>query len=49
MWAKEGGDLYIVEGSGKEYLIPAVREVVEKVDLVRNRITINPPPGLLDL
>lgn len=49
MWAKEGGDLYVVERSGKEYLIPAVREIVEKVDLARNRITINPPPGLLEL
>jgi 16S rRNA processing protein RimM len=49
LWAKPGGDLYVVEGSGKEHLIPVCKEIVDKVDLVRKRITINPPPGLLEL
>jgi 16S rRNA processing protein RimM len=49
IWAKEGGDLYVVTGSKKEYLIPAATEIIEKVDLSQNKVVINPPPGLLDL
>ncbi|MGH7845723.1 MAG: ribosome maturation factor RimM [Candidatus Binatia bacterium] len=49
IWAKEGGDLYVVTGSEKEYLIPAAGEIIEKVDLAKGKIVINPPPGLLDL
>jgi 16S rRNA processing protein RimM len=43
------GELYVVQGSSREYLIPAVREIVEKVDLSVGKIIINPPEGLLDL
>jgi len=49
IWSKEGGDLYVVKGNSKEYLIPAGKEVVEKVDLAEGKIIINPPEGLLDL
>ena len=49
IWAKEGGDLYVVTGSSKEYLIPAVKEIIEKVDLAAGKVIINPPAGLLDL
>lgn len=49
IWSKEGGDLYVVAGTSKEYLIPAVKEVIEKIDLPGGKIIINPPPGLLDL
>jgi 16S rRNA processing protein RimM len=49
VWAKQGGDLYIVTGAGKEYLIPAVSEIIERVDLAQGKIIINPPAGLLDL
>ena len=49
IWSKEGGDLYVVAGASKEYLIPAVKEVIEKIDLPGGKIIINPPPGLLDL
>jgi 16S rRNA processing protein RimM len=49
IWTKEGGDLYVVTGSRKEYLIPAVKEIVEKIDFATGRMIINPPPGLLDL
>jgi 16S rRNA processing protein RimM len=44
-----GGDLYVVQGAGKEHLIPAIREFVEKVDFTSGRIIVNPPDGLLDL
>jgi 16S rRNA processing protein RimM len=48
-WATAGGELYVVAGESKEHLIPAVKDIIEKVDLVARRIVINPPAGLLDL
>ena len=44
-----GGDLYVVQGPAKEYLIPAVKEFIDKVDFTTGRMIINPPEGLLDL
>lgn len=49
IWPKAGGDLYVVTGTSKEYLIPAVKEVIEKIDLPGGKMIINPPAGLLDL
>ncbi len=49
IWSKEGGDLYVVTGAHKEYLIPAAKEIIEKVDLPGGKMIINPPTGLLDL
>jgi 16S rRNA processing protein RimM len=48
-WATAGGELYVVAGESKEHLIPAVKDIIEKVDLIARRIVINPPAGLLDL
>lgn len=43
-------DIYqVIHENGKEYLIPALRKVVEKIDLQDKRITIRPMPGLLEL
>ena len=44
-----GGGLYVVRGPTKEHLIPAVKEIVEKVDFAAMKLVINPPDGLLDL
>ena len=44
-----GGELYVVQGPDKEYLLPAVREIIEQVDFDQRKIIINPPQGLLDL
>jgi 16S rRNA processing protein RimM len=49
IWPKPGGDLYVVKGETKEYLIPIVKEIIEKIDLAARRIIINPPAGLLEL
>lgn len=49
IWTKEGGDLYVVQGKTKEHLIPAVKEIIEKIDLPAKKIIIDPPAGLLDL
>lgn len=43
------GALYVVQGSNKEHLIPAVKEIIEKVDFAAKKMVINPPQGLLDL
>ena len=49
IWFKEGGDLYVVSGASREYLIPAVKEVIEKIDRPGEKMIINPPEGLLDI
>ena len=49
IWSKPGGDLYVVKGDAKEYLIPVTKEIIEKIDLASGRITINLPAGLLEL
>jgi 16S rRNA processing protein RimM len=43
------GDLYVVQGEAKEYLIPVTKEIVEKIDFTVGRMIINPPEGLLEL
>jgi 16S rRNA processing protein RimM len=41
--------LVVVDETRRELLIPAARAILREVDLVARRITIDPPPGLLDL
>lgn len=43
----KANDVFIVR-DGKEYLIPAISEVVEKVDIKNKTMLINPIPGLLE-
>ena len=42
-------DIYVVSGTEKEFLIPAVRDIVKKVDRENRLIIIQPIDGLLDL
>jgi 16S rRNA processing protein RimM len=42
-------DVYVVENQGKEFLIPAIFQVVKEIDIPRNRMVISPMEGLLDL
>jgi 16S rRNA processing protein RimM len=44
-----GGDILVVKQAEKEYLIPAVKEIVDKVDFDARRVIVDPPQGLLDL
>ena len=44
-----GGELYVLQGTEKEHLIPAVKQFIEKVDFSARRVIFNPPEGLLDL
>jgi len=44
-----GNDVYVVESGKQEILIPAIRDVIEEIDLDRKRITVSEMEGLLDL
>ena len=44
-----GGEIYVIQGSTKEHLIPAVKEFIDLVDFTSGKMIINPPDGLLDL
>ncbi|WP_046468030.1 ribosome maturation factor RimM [Allosalinactinospora lopnorensis] len=41
--------LVVKDPSGREVLIPFVRDLVPQVDTAAGRLVIDPPPGLLDL
>ena len=41
-------DVYVVQKSDKEYLIPAIRDVIKKIDIEKGRITIKIMEGMLD-
>jgi 16S rRNA processing protein RimM len=42
-------DVYVVQGDGREILIPALEDVVVAVDTTSKTMTVSPPEGLLDL
>jgi 16S rRNA processing protein RimM len=41
--------LVVIDAAHREHLIPAAREILREVDVAARRITIDAPPGLLDL
>ncbi|NIS61627.1 MAG: 16S rRNA processing protein RimM [Proteobacteria bacterium] len=41
-------DVYLVEGSGREWLIPATEEVIVRVDRKKGQMVIHPIEGLLE-
>lgn len=49
IWSTAGSELYVVAGLDKEHLIPAVKEIIAKVDLEAGRMIVDLPAGLLDL
>jgi 16S rRNA processing protein RimM len=42
-------DIYVVRGEGREYLIPAIADVIKTIDPADGKIVITPLDGLLDL
>jgi 16S rRNA processing protein RimM len=42
-------DIYVVRGEEREYLIPAIADVIKAVDPAGGKIVITPLDGLLDL
>jgi 16S rRNA processing protein RimM len=47
--AGDAHDLWVARVDGRECLIPAVREIVTRVDSAARVVVIRPPDGLLDL
>ena len=45
--AGPANDVYVIGRGKAEILLPAIRDVVVKVDLAHRRVTVNPTPGLL--
>ena len=43
-----GTEILVVEGDGKEFLIPFAESICTEVDLAERRIRIDPPEGLLE-
>jgi 16S rRNA processing protein RimM len=41
-------DLISVDDGGRTFLVPLVKEIVVDVDVGARRVTIDPPPGLVD-
>lgn len=42
----ESNDIYLVEGDGREVLIPAIKDVVKRIDTETKRLVISPIEGL---
>ena len=42
-------DIYVVRGGSKEYLIPAIADVIAHIDVLGKKMIITPLDGLLDL
>lgn len=40
-------DVYVVQSTGKDILIPALKDVVKKVDLTNKKIMVEMPEGLI--
>ncbi|MEK6692895.1 MAG: ribosome maturation factor RimM [Nitrospirota bacterium] len=41
-------DVYVVKKGEKEYLIPAIKDVIKEIDMKGRRMVIHPMKGLLD-
>lgn len=41
-------DVYLIKREEKEVLIPAVDEIIRRIDLERGRMVVDPPDGLID-
>ena len=41
-------DVYVIKGDKKEYLIPAVKDIVLSVDIESNKIIIDPIEGMIE-
>jgi len=49
IWSTGGSDIYVIKGQdGQEILIPAIKEVIKQIDLIRHVMYIDPMKGLLD-
>jgi 16S rRNA processing protein RimM len=44
-----GADVYVVRDGERELLLPATDQVVARIDLRTGRMTVNVPPGLVEI
>ena len=44
-----GHDIFVVKNGGREILIPALRTVVQQIDLTNRRLEVTLPNGLREL
>ena len=49
IFATGSNDVYVVKGDNRDYLIPALEDVVFEVNLEQGFMKVRPPDGLLDL
>lgn len=42
-------DIYVVRLGGREWYLPAIKEIIRRVDLDLSKLIVAPPPGLLEL
>lgn len=42
-------DVLVIKGGDAEYLVPAINEIIIKVDQQAGTLVIDPPPGLLEI
>jgi len=49
IWNTAANDVYLVEKEGREWLLPATKEVIQRVDLEKGEIHVDLPEGLMDL
>lgn len=42
-------DIYVVRRAGREWYLPASKEIIRQVDLEKGKLIIAPPPGLLEI
>ncbi|GAC1361361.1 MAG: ribosome maturation factor RimM [Ktedonobacteraceae bacterium] len=49
IWSTGGSDIYVIKSvDGQEVLIPAIKDVIKQIDLIRHVMYIDPMKGLLD-
>jgi len=49
LFATRAHDVLVVTGKGREYLIPGKEEIIKEIDEGKGRLSITPPPGLLEV
>ena len=43
-----GNDVYVILKEKKQYLIPAVKEIIKEVDIEDSKIVIDPIEGMIE-
>jgi len=49
IWNTGANDVYLVEKEGREWFLPATKEIIQRVDLEKGKIHVELPEGLMDL